>query len=209
MRALLLVDIQNDFLPGGALPVPQGDEVVPVALRLLSCFEVKVASQDWHPADHISFAANHPGKQVGEVIQTPYGPQVLWPVHCVQNTPGAELAPPLAQRRRELNHVVHKGTDSRIDSYSAFFDNGRLRSTGLEDYLRRRGVEELFVMGLATDYCVRWSVQDALELGFRTWVITDGVRAVEPQKAPEVLQQLRQRGAQLITSQELLERKPG
>lgn len=205
MNALLLVDIQNDFLPGGALPVPQGDQVVPVALRLLDRFPLCVASKDWHPPNHISFAVNHPGGEVGQVIQTPYGPQVLWPVHCVQESWGAQFAPGLDEASGRIDHVVYKGTDPQIDSYSAFFDNGRRRSTGLEQYLRDRGVEHLYVLGLATDYCVRWTVEDALRLGFQVTVIRDGCRAVNPQEHEPVLQQLQQQGARLVTSDQLLQ----
>jgi len=204
VEALLLIDIQNDFLPGGALPVPQADQVVPVALRLLDRFPLCVASKDWHPREHVSFAANHPGRRVGEVIQTPHGPQVLWPVHCVEGSWGAEFAPGLAEAAGRIDHVVFKGTDAQIDSYSAFFDNGHLRSTGLEDYLRRQGADTLYVLGLATDYCVRWTVEDALKLGFAVWVVQDGCRAVEADKQQQVLQQLQQQGARLTTSQELL-----
>ncbi len=205
MEALLLIDIQNDFLPGGALPVPQGDQVVPVALRLLDRFPLCVASKDWHPPDHVSFAASHPGHEVGEVIQTPHGPQVLWPVHCVQESWGAEFAPGLAEAAGRIDHVVYKGTDSAIDSYSAFFDNGHLRSTGLEDYLRNRQVDTLYVLGLATDYCVRWSAEDALRLGFKVWIVQDGCRAVEPDKQQVVFEELCRQGARLTTSKELVD----
>ncbi len=204
MNALLLVDLQNDFLPQGALPVPQGDQAVPVALRLLDRFPLCVASKDWHPPDHISFAANHPGRQVGDVVETPHGPQVLWPVHCVQESWGAEFAPGLAEAAGRLDLVVYKGTDPGIDSYSAFFDNGHLRSTGLEDYLRSHDVDTLYVLGLATDYCVRWTVEDALRLGFTTWIVQDGCRAVDPSKQQEVLESLQRQGARLVTSEQLL-----
>jgi nicotinamidase/pyrazinamidase len=176
MRALILVDIQNDFLPGGALAVPDGDAVIEVANRISSGFEVVVATQDWHPADHGSFAANHPGRQPYELGQLGGLPQVLWPVHCVQDSPGAEFS--MRLNLMPINKVIRKGTDAGIDSYSGFFDNGRLKSTGMEDYLRSRGVTEVYVMGLATDYCVKATAIDAVSLGFETYLITDGCRGV-------------------------------
>ena len=177
MHALILVDIQNDFLPGGALAVPRGDEVVPVANRLMGQFELVVATQDWHPADHRSFASQHPGRAVGDEIELNGLPQTLWPDHCVQGSPGAELAPKLDARR--IAHVVRKGLDREIDSYSGFFDNGRRKATGLDDYLKRRGAADLTIIGLATDYCVKFTVLDALRLGYRVTVDLAGVCGVE------------------------------
>lgn len=177
MEALLLVDIQNDFMPFGALPVPGGDAVVAVANQLMPRFQLVVASQDWHPADHGSFASNHPGRAVGETVELGGLPQVLWPDHCVQETPGASFHSALDVAG--IHHVVRKGTDPAIDSYSAFFDNGHRKDTGLAAYLRSRGVDRLVVMGLATDYCVKASVLDALASGFAVQVVSDGCRAVE------------------------------
>jgi len=177
MRALVLVDLQYDFLPGGALAVGHGDETIGVAKRVIPRFETIVATQDWHPRDHGSFAANHPGKKVGDVIDLDGLRQVLWPVHCVQSTPGADLAAALDVSR--VRQVFRKGTDPGIDSYSAFFDNGHRKSTGLGGYLKARGATELYVAGLATDYCVKFSALDARQLGFRTFVVEDGTRGVE------------------------------
>ena len=177
MKALIVVDIQNDFLPGGALGVPGGDEVVPVANALMARLPLVVATQDWHPADHGSFASQHAGRKVGEVIRLNGLEQVLWPDHCVQGTRGAELAPGLDVER--IDHVVRKGTDAGIDSYSTFFDNGHRKATGLGDYLRARGVDEVVLCGLATDYCVRFSALDAVAMGLRTNVVLDGCRGVE------------------------------
>ena len=195
MKALLLVDIQNDFLPGGALAVPGGDEVVPVANRMLPRYELVVATQDWHPADHLSFASQHPGKQVGDIVDLDGVDQILWPDHCVQGTSGAEFAAGL--HVRGIDHVIHKGTDRRIDSYGGFFDNARRKATGLEDLLQRRGVEEIHVVGLATDYCVKFTVLDALELGFRTVVRTDGIRGVERNEGDcgRALEEMQAKGA--------------
>jgi len=179
MRALLLIDIQNDFLPGGALAVPAGDAVIEVANRRMQAAELVVATQDWHPADHLSFASQHPGKQVGDVVMLEGTPQVLWPDHCIQGTEGAELAGSLELAR--IEHIVYKGTQREIDSYSGFFDNQHRRSTGLGDYLRAASVTAVDIVGLATDYCVRATALDAVQLEFETTVITAGVRGVELQ----------------------------
>jgi nicotinamidase/pyrazinamidase len=176
MKALILVDVQNDFVPGGALAVPEGDRVVPVCSAIQSGFELIVATQDWHPANHCSFAANHPGTKVGQVIDLNGLPQVLWPVHCVQNTAGAEFVPGLDTRR--IDRVFQKGTDPQIDSYSGFFDNGHLKSTGLGDYLKSKGVSDVYVAGLATDYCVKFTALDARQLGFGVHLVEDACRGV-------------------------------
>ena len=180
MRALILVDIQNDFLAGGALEVPDGNSVIPVANALQARFPLVVCTQDWHPADHQSFATQHSGKQPGDQIEIGGLPQTLWPDHCVQGTPGAEFAQDLERGR--VAQVFRKGTDRNIDSYSTFFDNTHREDTGLGDFLRAKGVDEVWLMGLATDYCVRFSALDALQLGFRTHVIADGCRAVDLQE---------------------------
>lgn len=177
MKALLLVDIQNDFLPGGALAVPAGNEVIAVANRLIPEYELVVASQDWHPADHGSFASQHAGRSIGEIKQLHGLDQILWPEHCVQGSPGAELAPELDHEN--IHHIVKKGTDPAVDSYSAFFDNARRKSTGLAEFLRTRGVDEIDVLGLAMDYCVGATVLDGLDLGFRVVLLTEGTRGVD------------------------------
>ncbi|RCS53945.1 bifunctional nicotinamidase/pyrazinamidase [Bremerella cremea] len=179
MIALLLVDIQNDFLPGGALAVSEGDQVISVANRLMPGYPLVVATKDWHPAHHKSFASQHLGKKIGDVIELEGLTQVLWPDHCIQGTSGAEFAPGL--NVGGIDHVVTKGTDPQIDSYSGFFDNARLKKTGLEDYLHSAGVNEVHIVGLATDYCVKFTALDAVELGFKTTVILEGVRGVELQ----------------------------
>jgi len=177
MDALLVIDVQNDFLPGGALAVPQGDDVVPVAIEACRRFPARYATQDWHPPDHASFAANHPGRAIGEVIDLDGLSQVLWPVHCVAGTDGAELAGPL--RDVPFDAIVRKGSDRRVDSYSGFFDNGRRVETAMRSILKRDGVTTLWVLGLATDYCVRATVLDALEGGWRVKLILPGCRGVE------------------------------
>jgi len=177
MRALVLVDIQNDFLPGGALAVPNGDDVVPVANRLMPDYALVVATQDWHPAGHESFASQHDGRSVGDVISLDGVEQVLWPDHCVQGSRGAKFAAGL--NTNGVDYVVQKGTDPAIDSYSGFFDNDHKKSTGLCAYLKQRGVTAVDVMGLATDYCVKFTALDAVELGLDVRLLTDGVRGVE------------------------------
>jgi nicotinamidase/pyrazinamidase len=200
MRALILVDLQYDFCPGGALAVARGDETIAVANRLIPYFSTVVATQDWHPADHDSFAIRHPGKQAGDVIDLAGAPQVLWPPHCVQGTPGAELHADLP--RAKITEVFPKGTDRTIDSYSGFFDNGHKKSTGLADWLRERWITRVYVMGLATDYCVKATVLDARQLGFDTWVIEDGCRAVElaPGDGDRAFAAMRAAGATLVES---------
>jgi len=201
MKALLLVDIQNDFLPGGALGVKGGDEIIPVVNELLKQdFDVIVASKDWHPSNHISFAENH-GKEPGEVIEVEGGEQELWPVHCVQDSLGAQFAPDL--QTAAIEKVFYKGVDTAVDSYSAFFDNNRQRSTGLSDYLRSRGVESLVIAGLATDYCVKFSVIDAIDEGFDVSVIVEGCRGVNlhPGDVDKALEIMRSAGAEIIDSE--------
>jgi nicotinamidase/pyrazinamidase len=203
MNALVLVDLQNDFCPGGALPVPEGDRVLAVVNRLQARFELVVATQDWHPADHGSFAANHPGHSPGEVIELAGLPQVLWPVHCVQNTPGAALCPQLDQAR--IARVFRKGTDPQIDSYSGFFDNGHRKATGLAEYLRAQGISQVYVAGLATDYCVKFTALDALDLGFETFLIDDASRGVDlhPGDVQNALEALRAKGVKIVPSTRL------
>ena len=202
--ALVLVDIQNDFIPGGALPAGDGQEVVPLANRLQPHFDVVVATQDWHPQDHGSFASNHPGRKPGELIELSGLEQVLWPDHCVQGSRGAEFHPDLETER--LDGVIRKGEDPSIDSYSGFFDNGHLKATGLEDFLRKRDVGRVYVCGLATDYCVKYTALDAVQLGFETSVITDACRGVElnPGDIQKALEEMQAAGVTLVESQDVL-----
>jgi nicotinamidase/pyrazinamidase len=174
---LLIVDVQNDFCPGGALAVADGDAVVPVINRLAERFDHVVLTQDWHPPGHSSFATSHPGSEPFETISMPYGQQTLWPEHCVQGTPGAAFHPQLATKPSEL--VIRKGFRIEIDSYSAFYENDRRTPTGLAGYLRERGLRRLFLVGLATDFCVHYSALDARRLGFDTVVVETGCRAID------------------------------
>jgi nicotinamidase/pyrazinamidase len=203
MNALIIVDLQNDFLPGGALPVRLGDEVIPVANELQKGFDLVLATKDWHPPDHGSFAANHPGKKPGDHIMLDGIEQILWPVHCVQNTRGAEFATAFDTSR--VAHVFHKGTDPMIDSYSTFFDNAHRRHTGLAHYLDKRRVSDIYLTGLALDYCVKYSALDARQLGLNTHVIVDGCRGIElkPGDIERALYEMKGAGAILLKSSDL------
>jgi nicotinamidase/pyrazinamidase len=198
MKALLLIDIQNDFLPGGALAVPEGDQVIPVVNQLQPHFDLVVATQDWHPPDHKSFAANHPGNNPFDVIELQGQEQVLWPAHCVQGTPGADFAAALQLNRVEA--IFRKGMDPGIDSYSGFFDNGHLKSTGLADYLHSKKITQVFVAGLAGDYCVYFTAKDALLEGFKTFLVEDACRPIRPEGFDQAKADLRHLGGKIIHS---------
>lgn len=206
MDALVIVDIQNDFMPFGALPVAEGESVVPVANRLAAHYEQVIATQDWHPPSHGSFAVNHPGREPGEVIELGGVPQVLWPPHCVQGSPGASFHSALEVSR--IVHVVRKGTDPGIDSYSGFFDNDRRSATGLEEYLRAASVDRIVVCGLATDYCVKFTALDGRALGFGVIVVSDGCRAVDlsPGDGEQAFAEMSEAGCEVVESGELLGR---
>lgn len=198
MKALLLIDIQNDFLPGGALAVVDGDQVVPVANRLMKEFPLVVATQDWHPSDHRSFASQHPGRQVGDIVDLDGVEQVLWPDHCVQGSHGAQFASGL--NTDGVHFVIQKGTDVYIDSYSGFFDNDHRMSTGLANLLHDQGVKEVQLVGLATDYCVKFTALDAVSQGFKTSVVLDGIRGVEltPGECDKAIQEMRSVGVEIL-----------
>ena len=202
MKALILVDLQYDFMPGGALAVAEGNRVVEIANRLMPHFDLVVATQDWHPAGHVSFASRH-GKQPGDVIELGGVSQVLWPDHCVQGTHGAELHHALNQT--EIDHVVHKGTDPEIDSYSGFYDNQHRRATGLADYQRERNATDVYVMGLATDYCVKFTALDARQLGFAAHLIEDGCRGVNlnPGDVDAAIQVMAAAGVKVVQSRSI------
>ncbi len=199
-RALILVDIQNDFIPGGALAVADGDKVVSVANRIEKAFDLVLATQDWHPANHGSFASQHPGKKPGDVIDLNGIPQVLWPDHCVQRLKGAEFHPQLDRSR--VARVFQKGTDPGIDSYSGFFDNGHRRGTGLGEYLKSAGVTDIYIAGLATDYCVKYTALDGRTLGLNVFIVEDACRGVNlnPGDSATALDQMRAAGVQVVDS---------
>jgi len=175
--ALIVIDVQTDFCPGGALAVAEGDAIIPAINALMPDFAAVILTQDWHPADHSSFAANHPGAEPFSETHMPYGPQVLWPTHCVQGTPSAEFHPALHTAPADL--ILRKGFRPSIDSYSAFFENDRTTPTGLDGYLRSRGASRLVLTGLATDFCVAYSALDAARLGFDVTVRLDACRAID------------------------------
>jgi len=175
--ALLVIDVQLDFCPGGALAVADGDTIVPLINKLAGLFETVVITQDWHPANHVSFAANHEGRTPFELIDLDYGAQVLWPTHCVMGSPGAALHPALDIPHANL--ILRKGTHQNVDSYSAFLEADRTTRTGLDGFLAARGITEVFVCGLATDYCVAWSAEDAVKFGLKATVIEDACRAID------------------------------
>ncbi len=204
MKALIITDIQNDFCPRGALAVNEGDQIIPVVNNLIPHFNVIVAAQDWHPANHGSFAANHSDQQPGNIIDLNGLQQVLWPIHCVQGSQGAEYVATL--NKDQIERVFQKGQDPSIDSYSGFFDNGHRNSTGMGEYLKEKGVTETYVVGLATDYCVKYTALDSQDIGFSTTVIEDACRGVEQNSGDieRALEEMRGKGINVIQSHELL-----
>jgi nicotinamidase/pyrazinamidase len=203
-KVLILVDLQNDFMPSGALPVPRGNEIIPLANALQAYFTCIVATQDWHPRHHTSFALNHVGRLPGDRIKLAGLTQILWPVHCVQATAGAELVTDL--QLAPGVKIFRKGSDPDIDSYSGFFDNGHRKSTGLADYLQARQVKEVYVMGLALDYCVKYTVLDACQLGFKTFLIEDACRGVNvnAQDSAVAIKDMQAAGAIICQSADIL-----
>lgn len=204
MKALIVVDMQKDFMPEGALGVPGADRIVPLLNSLMEKFPLVLATKDWHPPDHMSFAANHPGKKVGDVVEVQGISQILWPIHCVRNTEGSEFSEGLISDL--FVSVFYKGTDKWIDSYSAFFDNAHKRSTGLADFLQSRGVKEVYLAGVALDYCVLYSALDAVEMGFSTFILYDACRSIKlhPKDEEMALAAMSAKGVQIITSDEVL-----
>ena len=198
MNCLIVVDVQNDFLPGGALAVKNGDLVIAEINELQKHFELVIATQDWHPADHKSFASAHEGKEVFQEIILDGLPQVLWPDHCVQDTYGAEFSSLLSTKNIEA--IFRKGMDKNIDSYSGFFDNGKRKATGMSAYLKGRGVTAVFVTGLAGDYCVNFTAKDALELGFGATIITNATRPINEDNFLKEMQRFQSMGGKVVES---------
>lgn len=198
-----MVDLQNDFCKGGSLEVPSGDEVIPIANQLQSKFDVVIATKDWHPKDHMSFASNHPPHKPHDVIEIGNLKQVLWPDHCIQESKGAELHPELDVSL--IQKYILKGTDKSIDSYSAFFDNAHLRTTGLADYLQQQNIHDIYILGLATDYCVKYSCLDAVHCGFNVHIIKDACRGVNlnPDDVENALLEMSDEGVRIINSTEV------
>ncbi|MCM4159060.1 bifunctional nicotinamidase/pyrazinamidase [Antarcticibacterium flavum] len=201
MKTLIIIDVQNDFIPGGALAVPGGDEIVEVINRLQEKFELIIATQDWHPQGHSSFAESHPGKKEFEKIQWKGQEQVLWPVHCVQETIGANFHPNLEMSRVEA--IFRKGTNPDIDSYSGFYDNAHLKSTGLGGYLKEKGSTEIYFCGLAAEYCVYFSILDALQEGFETILIEDATRALDEEDFENAKKNILAKGGKIVMSKDL------
>lgn len=200
--ALLVIDVQNDFIPGGRLPVPEGERIVPLINRLARQFKQVVIAQDWHPSGHISFASSHPGRQPYEVIQLPYGPQTLWPEHCVQTSAGAELHPELDLPHAQL--IIRKGCNPDIDSYSAFLEADRSTTTGLAGYLKERGVDTVYMVGLALDVCVMFSALDARAAGFNACVVVDACRAIDLDGSlAAAITRMQEAGVSLIQSSDI------
>lgn len=193
MKALIVVDMQKDFMPNGPLPTKDADKIIPIINQLMEKFSLVIATKDWHPKDHIGFARNHPGKKEGDRIGVNGGLQILWPVHCVQETSGAEFADGLNQEK--IEQVFFKGVDPQIDSYSAFFDNAHKRKTGLDAFLKKKGVKSVVLVGVATDYCVLFSALDAKELGYDVSVVADACKAInlnpdDEEKAHALMKQM-------------------
>ncbi|MDL5592053.1 bifunctional nicotinamidase/pyrazinamidase [Bacillus subtilis] len=201
--ALLVIDVQNDFIPGGQLAVPEGDRIVPLINRLAEQFKQVVIAQDWHPAGHASFASSHPGRQPYDVIQLPYGEQTLWPDHCIQGSRGAEFHSGLNLPHAQL--IIRKGCNPDIDSYSAFLEADRVTTTGLAGYLKERGIDTVYMVGLALDFCVMFSALDARAAGFNTFVVLDACRAIDMNGSlASAIERMQVAGVGLIQSTELL-----
>lgn len=204
MRALLIADIQNDFCPGGALAVPEGDEIIPTVNELAEQFEHSIFTQDWHPPGHESFASSHPDHDQFDVIEVDYGEQILWPEHCVQGSEGAEFHPDFDLDPAEL--IIRKGYHRDIDSYSAFYENDRETPTGLTGYLRERGIDTLYVGGLAADFCVKWSALDGRKEGFDVYVVEDATRGIDQDGSlAQAWEEMNEAGVQVVSSEAALD----
>ncbi|MFD0975475.1 bifunctional nicotinamidase/pyrazinamidase [Salinimicrobium gaetbulicola] len=201
MKTLIIVDAQIDFMPGGALEVKGGDQIIPVINNILSKFDLVVATQDWHPEDHKSFAINHQGKSEFEVIDLNGLEQKLWPPHCIQGSPGAEFHAEL--NAKPVEAIFRKGMDVEIDSYSGFYDNGHRKSTGLAGYLKDKGTEDLYFCGLAADICVYYTLLDALRLGFSATLIEDGAVPLDPEDFENIKKDILEKGGKIINSEYL------
>lgn len=203
MKTLLIVDIQNDFCPGGALAVPEGDSIIPIVNKLVDHFDVIIQTQDWHPKGHHSFASSHEGKSPYDSTELDYGTQVLWPDHCVQGSKGAEFHPDLQTTKTQV--IIRKGFRKNIDSYSAFFENDQKTTTGLTGYLRERGIKDLYTVGLATDFCVKWSVLDGIDEKFNMHIVKDAVAGIDLNGSLDLAwTEMKEKGVRITTSDEFL-----
>ncbi|MCF1190378.1 bifunctional nicotinamidase/pyrazinamidase [Mangrovimonas sp. AS39] len=201
MKALILVDIQNDFLPGGSLAVPEGDTIVPTVNQLQNQFDLVVATQDWHPSNHLSFASNHDGLKPFDMIDLFGIKQVLWPDHCIQGSKGSQFSETLDMNA--VSAIFRKGMDPKTDSYSGFFDNGRRHHTGLSAYLKSKGIKQVYVCGLAADYCVYYTAKDAQSEGFETYFISDATKAIAQETLDFALKDLKQHQVKIISTKDL------
>jgi len=203
MRALLVVDIQNDFCPGGALAVPDGDTIITTVNKLVNVFDAVIQTQDWHPADHSSFASAHDGLEPYDTVEMNYGTQVLWPDHCVQGSMGAEFHPELNTLKTQV--IIRKGFRKAIDSYSTFFENDQETTTGLTGYLNQRGITDLYTVGLATDFCVKWSILDGIDEGFNMHIVEDAVKGIDLDGSLDAAwDEMKEQGVNIVTSDDLL-----
>ena len=196
MKTLVLVDIQNDFLKGGSLAVPEGEKIIKPINKIIKEYDLVIATKDWHPKNHISFASNHPDKKIGDIINVNGVDQVLWPDHCIQNSYGSDFPEQLDISK--LAKVIYKGSDANIDSYSGFFDNGHFRSTGLSDYLKSKYVYKIDYVGLATDYCLKYTAIDSVSEGFKTRVLINCIKGIEEKGCELALNEMKSKGVELI-----------
>ena len=196
MKVLIIIDVQNDFLINGSLEVPNGNDVIEPINEIIMNYALVIATKDWHPLDHVSFVSNHPGKKVGDIINVNYLDQILWPVHCVQESRGSDF--PKTLNIKAINKIIYKGTNSQIDSYSGFHDNGKILYTGLSDYLKAKNVISIDYVGLVTEYCVKFTVFDSIKEGFKSRVILKGIKGINLEESNKALKEMRSKGIDLL-----------
>ena len=196
MKTLVIIDVQNDFLINGSLAVPNGNDVIEPINQIIKSYELVIATKDWHPLDHVSFASNHPGKKIGDVVKVGNLDQILWPEHCVQESKGSDF--PTSLNSEMIKKIIYKGVNSHIDSYSGFYDNGKIRSTGLTNYLKANNVTTIDYVGLATEYCVKFTVLDSIEEDFKTRVIMTGIKGINLEDANKALDEMKSKGVDLL-----------